>query len=225
MRIIGIDQSLTSTGVTDIMYDENYTVKDFKYYFTTSASTKKSKNDVYPVYINKEFKSTDKALVITEKVFEKIDERKSDETYIAFEGGSYASSGTLFQLGQISGMLMSRAGERNFHIQQYEPSRIKLFATGKGKGDKLPIFKAFMKQDNEFLKKLVDYFPKGKHTTSGFMDIIDSYFISQLLLLEVQMRKGFKRFDDLNENEIRIMNFVSKANPINLLGRNFIGEL
>ena len=53
-------------------------------------------------------------------------------------------------------------------------------------------------------------------------DIIDAYFILKLLQAELKLRHGLIELKSLSVKQIQAFNRVTKANPTNLLDRDFI---
>ena len=100
-----------------------------------------------------------------------------------------------------------------------------MFATGKGNADKVRMVDTF---DN--MKPLFDYRPnlnflidnkrpKSRYDTPR-QDIIDAYFIAELLRNELKAK--FRKDLQYDTNAVKIMNRVTNANPIKLMEREFI---
>jgi hypothetical protein len=64
--------------------------------------------------------------------------------------------------------------------------------------------------------------PNKSSGVSPTSDIVDAYFISILLLLEIKLRKGIIQLRNLSEEEISIFNRCTKSNPVNILDRSFL---
>jgi hypothetical protein len=52
-------------------------------------------------------------------------------------------------------------------------------------------------------------------------DIVDAFFITELLQMELKLRKGLIQLKDLTEKQIQIFNRTTKGNPTNILATDF----
>ena len=133
---IGIDQSITNTGIVFLNSPDNY--KSF-------------------LVKGKGSKSLDKIIYITRIINDLITKVKSSDTpveCIVLEGGSYDSPGKLFSLGQISGALISILclSFPQARLIEVPPSSLKKFISGYGNASKETVMKAINKKYNIMFK-------------------------------------------------------------------------
>lgn len=104
----------------------------------------------------------------------------------------------------------------------YDIPSIKMFATGKGTADKISMYQSYLKIINK--KFDISNLPivdngKGISPTS---DIIDAFWICELLRKELRLRKGLDVLNKESEEVIHIFNRTTKHCPENLLSSQFI---
>lgn len=106
----------------------------------------------------------------------------------------------------------------------YDIPSIKLFATGKGLADKISMYQAYLKTSNK--KFDISSLPivdngKGVGPTS---DVIDAFWICELLRKELRLRKGIDALNTQTENVIHIFNRTTQHCPENILSSQFIAK-
>lgn len=120
MNIIGIDQSLTCTGIT---------IWDGEFSWST-ISTEKTKGTIAP-----SIDYTRRLMLITDQVGTIIKERKIE--LIAIEGMSFSSTGAVvFELGGLSHQLRAKFVELGVDFIVVPPTTLKKFWFGKGNAKK-----------------------------------------------------------------------------------------
>lgn len=229
MFILGCDQSLKCTAITIGEFDKDFNLVDLAFFYTTTL--KKfivNCDNVYSCHVDKHLRGCYTALEIQKNFSEflkKFIAKRNYTSYAGIEGGSYSSStNSLFQLGQLSGLIISVLRRNGFKIREYEPTRIKKFATMDGSSDKFSMRLAWDKENNEFLDSIRKYLKSDFSKLSGSVasDIVDSYFIFRLLETEIKLRNGITLMKDLDPHHIEIFNTVTKANPVNILAQQFL---
>jgi crossover junction endodeoxyribonuclease RuvC len=132
MKILGLDLSLTATGVV--------TIENGKPIFQTCIKSK--------------LKNTFRLREITKEIKEYVIKFKPD--YIALEGYSFSSKfGRIFSISELGGtvklMLLNETYYEDKNLFIVPPTTIKKFITGKGNCDKnLMLLKVFKKYGIEF---------------------------------------------------------------------------
>ena len=139
---------------------------------------------------------------------------------------NFGASGKLWDLGGIAAVLQAKALDYGMSIQTYAPNTVKLYATSKGSGDKLRIFQKFMTEDTPLTREILSYFPPNPTPKTDILnDLIDAWYIAELLLTEVRLRKGMIRLQNLPEWVIQIFNAVRGKDKVNILGREMLRKL
>jgi hypothetical protein len=145
-----------------------------------------------------------------------------DVSHIALEDYAYGGSGNITDLAEFCGFVKLKQYSDNKKIRVYDIPSIKMFATTFGNSDKLSMYQAFLKETE--MKPDISKMPvvaKG-NGISPTSDIVDAYWISRFLQLELKLRKGLVQLKDLDETKIKLFNRVTKAQPQNLLATDFI---
>lgn len=201
MNIVGVDQSISCTGVTHLQVNEDLDIIDRQHYFTSSVikRSKKICSDITPWFVGRNIFGFDKIIKICyfiDKFFEDIGMKEGD--ILAIEGYSYDSeSSNLVQLGEIAGIIKYIAKLYGASIRTYQPTNIKQFATMKGAGKKAPMFLAYHKlyPKSNILKHYdtIDHrmpieIQLSRVGGKPLCDLIDSSFISEMALGEHMMR-------------------------------------
>lgn len=220
MKICGLDLSMNSSGLVSLELDNNLNIIS-SYYLGFTTVKKVSVND--PKILLYDRKDTDRYAIshwMTSKMLSFI----SGSSYIATEGYAYGASGNTFDIGEFCGFVKMSAYANNHSLRIYDPTSIKKYATGKGTADKISMFDAFTSHNN--IKPDISKLPQptkgsGASPTS---DIVDAYWIAELLRVELQLRKGLIRLNSLSEDKISIFNRVTKSNPQNILDTDFLKQ-
>jgi len=136
--------------------------------------------------------------------------------YVAIEDYALGAKGRVFDIAEFTGGLKLKLYEGGYNIRLYSIGTIKMFATTKGDAKK-PVMQEYFEKEKGIpdLSKL----PDGK---SPKADVIDAYFITKLLQMEMKLRHGIVTLQQLTLEQIRVFNRVTKANPVNLLAQDFL---
>lgn len=236
MKISAIDNSLKSPGITIFELDGNHEIINIDYF---SVMCDKPKKKDPP----KAHRDSDNIITLKgykdfyDRIYRKnnfITHYLLDCSYTAIEGYSYGScGGSLYQIGENTGLLKSMLYQSNIAIRIYEPSSIKMFFTGKGNATKYDMFDTYMSLNNPLglSNKLVgmgieanEHFKKigKKKNFNPTEDIIDSYAICYLLYTELLLRKGLIDLKTLSDKQIQVFNKIHKNTKTNILDEDFI---
>jgi len=105
-----------------------------------------------------------------------VTEKISPNSIVFLEGYSMGSKGTVFHIGENTGVLKHKLFNRGLSLQLVPPTTLKKFASGKGNSDKNKMFDAFVSQTGiDLFKKLKMKCPSK--IGSPYSDIIDAYFL------------------------------------------------
>lgn len=131
MTIMGIDQSLTGSGIAIFKDGEEY-------YFLISTS--KTKNTKAPT-----IDYTRRLIEMTDEIQKLIKEYKPD--YIGMEGMSFGARGSaVYDLGGLSHLLRTMFFKEKVKFVIIPPTVVKKYFTGKGNSDKLVMIEEAMKR-------------------------------------------------------------------------------
>lgn len=215
MIICGIDPSINSSGIFKIQLDDKtLDIIDQDYLSFTQVKKNECNNILW--YKKKDFKNNLEQNIWMQS---KISPFIQYVNYLAIEGYAYGATGLVFEIGEFVGGIKQMVYELSIKMRIYEPTVIKMYATGNGTSDKISMCDKYDKLKDGQLD--LGHLPQYK---SPKEDVVDAYYICKLLRLELMLRKGLITLDKLNETEIKIFNRLTKSNPVNILARDFIGE-
>lgn len=217
MKICGLDLSMNGSGCVSFELDEKLNVVKSDFLTFTTVKKREEKNIIH--YKQKDFDSFQKNNFMLKHISDFV----GDSEYVAIEDYAYGSTGLVFNIAEFTGIIKNELWLNNKKLRLYDPPSIKMFATGKGNSDKTIMEKYYRKlydiEENKNEMFDLSHLPNFK---SPRADIQDAFFIAKLLQAELKLRQGFTLMQDLKEHEIRPFNRTTKANPINLLSRDFI---
>jgi Holliday junction resolvasome RuvABC endonuclease subunit len=215
MIIAGLDLSMNGSGAVKFILDDKLNIVEKSH--LAFCSVKKNANDYVKLYKRGNYPDRYAVNIWMET---EISDFIKDCSHIAIEDYAFGASGNNFDIGEFIGYVKTKTYENQKAIRLYDPNSIKKFAAGKGNADKISMYQAFIKVEPDMLS---DYPAPNKGSgVNPTSDIVDAYWIAQLLRLELQLRKGHVMLNSLSEEAISIFNRCTKSNPINLLDREFI---
>ena len=218
MKIAGLDLSKNSPGCVKLTLDD-WTLDITNVEFCGFTSVKKNESKGINFFRKDDFNfDQDQFLKLENIIFEFLE----DVSHIALEDYAYGGSGNITDLAEFCGFVKLKQYADNKKIRVYDIPSIKMFATTFGNSDKLSMYQAFVKEQE--MKPDISKMPvvaKG-NGVSPTSDIVDAYWISRFLQLELKLRKGLVQLKDLDETKIKLFNRVTKAQPQNLLATDFI---
>ena len=219
MKIAGLDLSKNSPGCVKLELDDSTLDIISTDYIGFTSVKKNEQKDVIHLYSKKDFNFTqDQFLKFENIIFEFL----TDVSHIGIEDYAYGASGDITGLAEFCGFIKLKQFSDKKKIRLYDIPSIKMFATNFGKADKLSMYDAFNKCKDakpDISKLPIVTKASGVSPTS---DIIDAYWISRFLQLELKLRKGLVNLKSLDETKIKLFNRVTKAQPENLLATDFI---
>jgi len=214
MKIAAIDYSKNAPGVVKATLDKFFETTEITYRGFTSV--KKINNlDCQILLYNKKTSFADdlaKAQWMRDNILEFI----KDVDVCCIEGYAMAGKGKVFDIAEATGCTKMGIYDSYIPLRIYEPTVIKMFATGKGTADKVQMGDAFVKSEGS---PDISHLPPYKTPSE---DIVDAYFGMRLLQMEMKLRNGMVLLRDLNPEVIKIFNRVTKAYPENILVRPFL---
>lgn len=169
LTVMGIDQSLTSTGVcivTEFLDPESVWVHDILHTCTIPTS----KTDEPSWLID----TATRAEIIVTKLNELIGEYRPD--VVVFEALSLGSTGSATRtLPVLMGYILALLDAEK--IYTVPPSTLKKFATGKGNAKKEAMYGALTEEHTAMFSIANTYLK-----TKGRYDVVDAYWLTQYML-------------------------------------------
>lgn len=199
--VVGIDPSLNGTG---IVLMQNFKVLDY-FFFTNIVNNSKTKHAI----LNREV-GISRLCAIHDWFYEFLNNYQPN--YASIENYAFgAKSNSVFQIGGLGEIIRLCLYKSGIPYKEYEPSRIKKYAIGKGNAEKSEMVVAALK----------DGFDTSQYGKSG-EDLADAYFIAQMLNNEIFIHKNKEYLETLNSKRQEVFSDVTKSFPIPLLNRPFI---
>lgn len=217
MKICGLDLSMNSSGLVSLTLDDNLDIIETKH--EGFCSVKKHESEDIHLFRKKDYNNR---YEMNEEASDIIKSFCKGADYIAIEDYAFGASGNLVDIGEFIGYVKMELMKDQHKLRLYDPNSIKKFATGKGNSDKITMYQSFVK--NSEIKPDINVLPVPNKASgvSPTSDIVDAYYIAKLLQQELKLRLGIVQLRSLSEDTITIFNRVSKANPENILVRDFV---
>ncbi len=215
MIISSIDASINSSGIFKFTLDENLEVIKREHLGFTDVKKNESDNVLY--YNRKNFKdSTEKDLWMVSKIVDFV----KDCEYVGLEDHAFAGTGAVFDIGAFVGLIKYKLYEAGKKIRLYPPTSVKKYFTLRGTADKFQMWEKWKSLNLPDLDYLgIVETSKGKPILS---DLVDSFAVGDLLLVELKIRRGLLNLKDLKEEQITIFNKVLKKSSTNILDIEFL---
>ena len=145
------------------------------------------------------------------------------ESYAALEDYALRAAHGAHQLGEVGGIARLHLYRQGANFRLHDPIALKMFVAHDGTAQKDLIEHKVKKR---WKVDFSDYNPVptrgGKQDRTTSEDLADAFGLAQMVWTEYQLRMGLIRLSDLHEKEIRVFNRATKANPINILGREWM---
>jgi len=223
MVLVGIDYSITSPGVVMLRtYGSDEVVGELSWFGFTSVKKHVASFSDLLVYVKKDMFVSDmeRYEFMAKTILDRIKEfAKDDEVIVAIEGYALGSSnGLIFNIAEATAILKYNIWNAGYKLRVYDIGAIKKFGCGSGNGDKVSMGKAFAVASDCMKPVLWDL----EEYKSPRADIVDAYWIAQMLLVEIHLRKGLVALRSLSEKRIEVFNATSKSNQVNILEREFV---
>lgn len=212
MVIVGLDLSLNGSGCVKMELDDELNIINRDYLGFTQVKKNSSKNVLF--YSKKDFRN----------YFEQNEWMKNnilyfckDAEYCAVEDYAFSALGRITFLAEFEGLVKYSLYMNDKKLRLYDIASIKMFACNNGTATKEDMIDKYYSEHSDILK--LNYLPKYK---SPKEDICDAFWICNLLLMELKLRKGLISLKSLTEKQIQIFNRTTKSSPQNILSTDFL---
>lgn len=199
IKIAGIDPSINSSGKVIMELDsQTYDVQKIKFYgYNETKKWCLVKDNVEIECVGTKYSSMN-MFDRQNLAYGILNKDMEDVKCIAFEGYSYSSSqsSSLFQIAEFCGGLKKYFYDKGKNIVIYPPLTIKKFATGKGNAEKCHMKAAFETRYPEFYPACINLL---KTFESPQNDLIDAYYICQVLRCHIMYVAGIEMSDEITE--------------------------
>lgn len=143
--------------------------------------------------------------------------------YAALEDYAYAKSNGAHQIGEVGGLARLLMWEAGLKFRLHDPGSVKMYAAHDGNADKTNVrWNVQRRWGGDFDRFIPPKKGKNAYTVTA-EDLCDAMALAQLCRLEVRLRAGKLTPAQLeHDHERRVFNRVTKAYPVNILGREWI---
>lgn len=126
-------------------------------------------------------------------------------------------------IGEIGGKARSLLWDRGIKYRLYDPITVKMFVTHDGTAQKDLVEEC---AEDRWGVDFSHCNPKptkaGKENRTTSEDLADAYTMAKMVWVERNLRNGSVSLTDLPLKEVQIFNRITKAYPINILGREWL---
>lgn len=168
---VGIDYSMSSPAIVTCPKDKEFKFQNCACFYLTDK--KKLLERLHPNVIG----APHKEYIFNEKRFDYISnwamQLISVRDTIVMEGYAMAAKGTVFHIGELTGVLKHKMFRKQIMFDIVPPTTIKKFATGKGNANKDAMYAAFVAETGV---DLMEFFP-SKVLSSPVSDIVDAFYM------------------------------------------------
>jgi hypothetical protein len=148
--------------------------------------------------------------------------------YVGIEDYAIRAEQGAHFLGEVGGIARILCWFRGFRFRLHDPTSVKMFIAHDGTAQKDAVEDAVRERwnidfgDFNLETKPTPKNPTPKENRKTSEDLADAYGIAQMVRFEALLRLGKIRLEDFHEKEIRVFHRVTKAQPVNLLARDWI---
>jgi len=138
---------------------------------------------------------------------------------VAIEDYAFNAKGRVISIGELGSIARLGVLDAGCKLRLHDPTTIKLFAARNGAADKSMMERAVDERWGVDFDSVNVPMRKSRAVSE---DLADAYALTKFLSTELKLRQGSMLVRDLGPEDIRCFNRVTKANPINLLDREFL---
>lgn len=209
--LLGIDPSLNGSGFILSVGEE---IVDYKFFTQVKRIAQDSKGRG----IHNNSSGPERMKIIEEFVFDYMGKINNEygkyPDYAAIENYSFGSKGnSIFQIGGLGELYRLRLYDFGIPYREYEPPKVKKYATGSGNAEKSQMVLACYKEG----------FDVGPYGKSG-EDLADAYWINKMLFTELKLHENSSYANEILKYRSAAFTEVTKSFPIPIINRPFIGK-
>jgi Holliday junction resolvasome RuvABC endonuclease subunit len=142
-------------------------------------------------------------------------------SHAGVEDYAYRATQSAYHLGEIGGLLKVNLYMAGVLLRLHDPASLKMFAAHHGTLDSKETMAAILERWPE-AREFFEKFTSGADART-VEDLCDAYALAKLVKLELDIRKGKRRLDELPPKELTVFNRCTKRYQVSLLARDWIG--
>ncbi len=149
--------------------------------------------------------------------------KKEKPDFAALEAYALGKAYRAHQIGEVGGMARLLFWQRDVKFRLYDPSSVKMYATHDGTADKTNMRWTVQRRWKVDFDRFIPPTTGKNQDTVTAEDLCDATAIAHLVRLEARLRAGKLQLSDLkHDKERRVFMRTTKAEPVNILGRDWI---
>jgi Holliday junction resolvasome RuvABC endonuclease subunit len=218
VTFVGIDCAMNHSAFVEL----NERGEMVRFCYTTDQPSSAKKHD-WTYFLKKPAKMDQETwdayrLDINYRTFSEV-LRELRPSYAAIEGYAFDQTGRAYQIGETCGALRRLLwGVVKIPHRVYDPSTLKMFAAHQGNCEKTEVADAV---ERRWACGFGEYNNTDKNRQTE-LDLADAYTVAKILWTEWLLRHAMIGLGELDPKEIQVFQRVTKANPTNLLARDWI---
>jgi len=138
--------------------------------------------------------------------------------FLAIEHYAWGAEGREYQIGEVGGTVKRDLLESSVPFRLFDNISIKMYVTGNGNATKEQVMDSVEERWSPGLYLFCT--GAGKRQTEG--DLCDAYSLAQMVLVEWKLRHALMRPSYLSGKEWTVFMRTTKAQPVNILGCEWI---
>jgi Holliday junction resolvasome RuvABC endonuclease subunit len=222
VKTLGIDASLNHGALVEL--DDGILTR-FWYWTQLAGSAARHENGVrleIPKSLDKQASTHWRLSWIKKYVIKIVRESRPD--FAGLEDYAVGAAQGAHYLGEAGGVARLALRENGIKYRTHDPIAVKLYAAHDGSADK------FLMEESVRRRWGVDFSDynqpptkKGEQGRGTSEDLADAFAIARLVYVEARIRSGNLAMTDLeHDKERQVFLRTTKANPVNLLGREWL---
>lgn len=126
-----------------------------------------------------------------------------------------ARSNSTYQIGELGGLVRHSAMSRGALLRFHDPMSVKMYVTHNG-----------LSKPQEVAEAVLERWPETWHWANlpegPRLDLCVAYGVARMVLDEIKLRSGELQPKELAAKELQVFLRTTRANPVNILGREFL---
>jgi Holliday junction resolvasome RuvABC endonuclease subunit len=221
--IVGIDLSLNHAGMVEL--NAEGALSWYDYVTDTKAAVRRTVG----VHLPGRTKGTDPQQFHMERLAwwnRHIDGvfARRDPTHVGIEDYAFAGAQSMAQAtGEQGGLVRMAAFRVGARLRLHDPTTVKMFAAHNGHATAWEVVMAVRERWGARFDDCNPPVVKAKKpNTLVEEDLAAAYTVARLVWTELELRAGRLRLSDLHEKEVQVFQRATKAQPVSLLGRDWL---
>lgn len=142
--------------------------------------------------------------------------------FVGVEDYAFRATQSSYHLGEVGGAVKYYVFMSGARLRLHDPMSLKMYAVHQGNADSRETREGIEERWPEAEREFHKYIQGADERTTE--DLCDGFAIAKLVDLEVSLRAGSVRLDQLPPKEVQVFNRCTKRYPVSLLARDWISK-